>query len=176
MAAEESLTGVIPLPADIPTDIPMAVVMDSPVPEPETHLDPDADSILDMTEAGSTLEPAEDELVLSETETETTIVLEEEEAEPAAESEPFWPPQAAEEPEAEIAPAPEFTETVVEVATEALIGGTNGVASHGTGGPKSLEDSIKEMLRPMLRDWLNENMPRMIREELDSDALQRGQD
>lgn len=53
---------------------------------------------------------------------------------------------------------------------------TNGVASHETPGSKSLEDSIKEMLRPMLREWLNENMPRMIREELDSDAAQHGQD
>ena len=61
----------------------------------------------------------------------------------------------------------------MEVATEAFSAGTNGVASNDTSGPKSLEDSIKEMLRPMLREWLDENMPRMIREELDSDALQR---
>ena len=58
----------------------------------------------------------------------------------------------------------------------AVAGGTNGVASHETSGSKSLEDSIKEMLRPMLQEWLNENMPRLIREELDSDALQRRQD
>lgn len=30
------------------------------------------------------------------------------------------------------------------------------------GGAKSLEDAVKEMLRPMLRQWLNENMPRII--------------
>jgi cell pole-organizing protein PopZ len=39
-------------------------------------------------------------------------------------------------------------------------------------GAKSLEDSVKEMLRPMLREWLEENMPRVLnatlREELNN--------
>ena len=44
-------------------------------------------------------------------------------------------------------------------------------------GAKSLEDSVKEMLRPMLREWLEENMPRVLnatlREEL-SNLERRG--
>jgi cell pole-organizing protein PopZ len=32
------------------------------------------------------------------------------------------------------------------------------------------------MLRPMLRQWLDENMPRMIRDELDPETLRRLQD
>ncbi len=48
----------------------------------------------------------------------------------------------------------------------------------GAVSSKSLEDSVKEMLRPMLRQWLDENMPRVLtaalREELEnSDAQQR---
>ena len=42
---------------------------------------------------------------------------------------------------------------------------------------KSLEDSVKEMLRPLLRQWLDENMPRVLtaalREELENSDVQR---
>ncbi|WP_108680775.1 DUF2497 domain-containing protein [Methyloceanibacter sp. wino2] len=169
--AEEPTTGVIPL----PTDIPMAVPMETPEPDTETHLDPDVDSVLEMAEDAAEEElPAEDEFVLMDAESEVTMVLEEAEPEQETESAPFWPPQDAEP--VEPAPAPVFAPTVAEIAQETVAVATNGAVPHGTPGGKSLEDSIKEMLRPMLREWLNENMPRMIREELDSDALQRGQD
>jgi cell pole-organizing protein PopZ len=172
-AAEETPIGVIPL----PTDIPIAVPMDSPTPETETHPDPDAESVAEMAEGAAEWEPfAEDELVLMDTESEATMVLEDAEPEQETESTPFWPPQDTATAEPEPAPAPVFGQTAAEVAQGAVAAGTNGAASHERTGGKSLEDSIKEMLRPMLREWLNENMPRMIREELDSDALQRGQD
>ena len=173
----ETPTGFIPLPGDMP----MAVPMDSPAPESETHLDPEADATLELEPASdAALAPeslefeaeGEAEQVLSETETEDTTVLEE--AEP--ESAPFWPPQDFGVPPAEPEPAPVFTPPLPEITSEVLVTETNGVASHETPGSKTLEDSIKEMLRPMLREWLNENMPRMIREELDSDAVQRSQD
>ena len=185
--SEEMPSEAIPLPADIP----MAVPMEPQAPDSETHLDPDAESVLEMAEAGTEPEGlAEDEMVLTEAETEETMFLEEPEMAPEpelgdevaseTESEPFWPPQDYAMGEAEPAPAAEIFEAPVEVttevATEAFAVGTNGVASEDTSGPKSLEDSIKEMLRPMLREWLDENMPRMIREELDSDALRREQD
>ena len=42
---------------------------------------------------------------------------------------------------------------------------------------KSLEDSVKEMLRPLLKQWLDENMPRVLtdalREELENSDMQR---
>ena len=63
-----------------------------------------------------------------------------------------------------------------ETDTEVSLAETNGLVAEGETEPKSLEDSVRDMLRPMLRQWLDENMPRIIREELDSDALQRGQD
>ena len=56
-AAEETPIGVIPL----PTDIPIAVPMDSPTPETETHPDPDAESVAEMAEGAAECEPfAED--------------------------------------------------------------------------------------------------------------------
>jgi cell pole-organizing protein PopZ len=179
-ALEETLAEAIPLPSDIP----MAVPMDSPTPESETHLDPDAESVVEMAEsvvemAETQTEPdalAEDELVLMDDETEETMALEEPVPAPEPEGALFWPPQDFAIGEAQPEPAPEISTAPVEVAPEIFAAGTNGVASKDTSGPKSLEDSIKEMLRPMLREWLDENMPRMIREELDSDALQRERD
>jgi len=29
-------------------------------------------------------------------------------------------------------------------------------------GPRTLEDSVADLLRPMLRDWLDTNMPRIV--------------
>ena len=43
--------------------------------------------------------------------------------------------------------------------------------------PKTLEETVREMLRPLLVQWLNENMPRIIndaiREEMASVGLLR---
>ena len=48
----------------------------------------------------------------------------------------------------------------------------------GAVSSKSLEDSVKEMLRPMLKQWLDENMQRVLtaalREELENSDMRRG--
>jgi cell pole-organizing protein PopZ len=41
-----------------------------------------------------------------------------------------------------------------------------------TGG-RSLEDTVKDMLRPMLRQWLNENMPRIVEKVAREEMLSR---
>ncbi len=45
------------------------------------------------------------------------------------------------------------------------------------GGSLTLEDSVKDMLRPMLRQWLDENMPRMVtaalKDELDPNTFRQ---
>ena len=55
---------------------------------------------------------------------------------------------------------------------------TNGGAHGQDASHKTLEDSVKDMLRPMLRQWLDENMPRMVtaalKDEL-GDSFVRGQ-
>ena len=47
----------------------------------------------------------------------------------------------------------------------------------GPASSKSLEDSVKEMLRPLLKQWLDENMQRVLtdalREELENSDMQR---
>lgn len=60
-------------------------------------------------------------------------------------------------PEAELPePAPEHAAVAAEAeSAEPASGGVDA---------KSLEDSVREMLKPMLREWLDENMPRIVQE------------
>jgi cell pole-organizing protein PopZ len=51
-------------------------------------------------------------------------------------------------------------------------GGAHG-ASPLDASHKSLEDSVKDMLRPMLRQWLDENMPRMVTSALKDELGER---
>lgn len=39
--------------------------------------------------------------------------------------------------------------------------------------PANLEDSFKALLRPMLRDWLNENMPRLLEQAIAEEVKRR---
>jgi cell pole-organizing protein PopZ len=43
-----------------------------------------------------------------------------------------------------------------------------------TGQGRSLEDSVREMLRPMLTAWLNENMPRILEDAIRQEIASRG--
>jgi cell pole-organizing protein PopZ len=137
---------------------------------------------------------------------EETIVIFEPEPEPEPAIEPSAPSWAAEapswsdegaepesEPEAELELEPETLPWHGEglawrgapPANEFELdpGRVNGGSDHEQhdyavpGSSKSLEDSVKEMLRPMLKQWLDENMPRVLtaalREELESSEHQR---
>src|SRR5262249_47267740 len=98
-------------------------------------------------------------------------------------------PQPKTEPEPGLEPAPgrseEFSWGRTAPANEFELnpGRINGSSSHephdfaGPVSSKSLEDSVKEMLRPLLKQWLDENMPRVLtaalREELEGSDYQR---
>jgi hypothetical protein len=40
--------------------------------------------------------------------------------------------------------------------------------------PRTLEDTVREMLRPLLVQWLNENMPRIMNEALRDELAAAG--
>jgi cell pole-organizing protein PopZ len=42
------------------------------------------------------------------------------------------------------------------------------------GGPRTLEDAVREMLRPLLVQWLNENMPRILESAIREEIATRG--
>lgn len=91
---------------------------------------------------------------------------------PAAEAEA--PVEEAVTPEAELpGPAPELEAVPNEPVTEEAMAEEPEGAEPAPGGvdAKSLEDSVKEMLKPMLREWLNENMPRIVQSAVNDEKI-----
>jgi uncharacterized protein len=140
----------------VPTSVPGFMPKSEPAPEPA----PFAAAPQSEPEPVSEPEPEpEVELILTEFE-EGLIVEEPAELEAAAPSEPDessgW--------ESETAPWVGAPEPLVE--PERYAPRTNGGSAHGDAshdiGNKTLEDSVKDMLRPMLRQWLDENMARVL--------------
>jgi cell pole-organizing protein PopZ len=137
-------------------------------PEPEPVFEPLPEPVFD-TEPEA-FDEAEPELVLTtlETETVTETFYEPEPVEPLAASPapepemPSWLQSVASSPEPEPVKEPEPEPAHI-----------NGNGSHAprathysefginTSG-RSLEDSVKEMLRPLLREWLDEHMSRVL--------------
>ena len=187
MAASTSEPEGAPEAGSEPEPIPMAIPMASPDVEAETHPEPEASLELpnepdferqpDEAPMAPMLDETTDEdLVLAGAElTVTEVTIEEAPAEPE-EKAPFWPLQATAEesaPEAEAEPEPVSTP---EPEPEPVAAQVNGAEAHHDVAGKTMEDSIKDMLRPMLRQWLDENMPRLIREGFDPETLRRQQD
>lgn len=124
-------------PSEIPDEEPVAA---APEPEPEIEED-----VLELTEA---VEP-----------------------EPVPEPEPVAaapPPRAAPEPVREPEPDTEIIDDLVSApvanAAASAFGQLVGqmlVSSRGTEG-KTLEDIVREMLRPMLKDWLDGNLRSIV--------------
>jgi cell pole-organizing protein PopZ len=106
----------------------------------------------------------------AEPEPEAQLVLTEFEAEAVAEEPvPMEEPASIEEPPSvsELGPAWEADQAPWIGAPEPLVEPERAsLRTNGHSGedetPKTLEDSVKDMLRPMLRQWLDENMPRMV--------------
>ena len=200
-----SMPGLEPMPEATaspeftPEPIPMAIPMEAPEPEAETHPEPEP-----LFEAQAELEPvveaeleanfdvqpdiaptievvAEPELGSVMVEVEETIITEElvsfEAPEVETEKSPFWPSAvAASEEEAEPEAAPAFVpEPDVEPEPVPVAAFVNG-ALGSENAAKTLEDSVKDMLRPMLRQWLDENMPRMVKDQLGDDVTPGQQD
>ena len=69
-------------------------------------------------------------------------------------------------------PEPE-PEALVSPATDASVSGAFNLLAHTvlTQNARTLEDLVKEMLRPMLKSWLDDNLPavveRLVRAEIE---------
>jgi cell pole-organizing protein PopZ len=107
------------------------------------------------------------------------VVFEEvSEPEPA----PSPPPRAAEPPRAASAPrSPAMPEPdIMSSATAAAVDSAFNALAHTVlvQNAKTLEDLVKEMLRPMLQHWLDNNLPtlveRLVRQEIERVARGRG--
>lgn len=149
---------------------------DEPVPAAEPQ-DPD-DDILELTDVVEEDNVEEESAPEPEPEPEPEPV-----AEPEPEPEPAPEPVAAPEPEPEPEPAPPVETAVAEdrlvsdeveqVSAATISGLTAALASSARvgDGDKTLEQLVKDVLRPILKEWLDANLPgmveRIVREEVE---------
>jgi cell pole-organizing protein PopZ len=99
----------------------------------------------------------------------------------ASVSEPPPPPRAAEPPRAPPPRPPVTAEPdIMSSATAAAVDSAFNALAHTVlvQNAKTLEDLVKEMLRPMLQHWLDNNLPtlveRLVRQEIERVARGRG--
>jgi cell pole-organizing protein PopZ len=146
----------------------------APEPEPEPEPDPElAEEVLELTD-----EVQDDGTVVNlktgeEVDKETSPAEEDVEMEMIdAEEEP--------EPEPELVPEPALEAAVEAAASERLVSDMPGMESVSTLsglaaavdthrravdpgiGPKTIEDLVKEVMRPMIREWLDANLPSLV--------------
>lgn len=147
----------------------------APVEEPEAEVR--REPILGLHRPADMAEPAVTEEPAAPASTEETVT-----AAPVAEPEPVQAGSAAAEPVSTpvVQPASEPVEAIVSetatAATASALGELTRVMDEKTSklkvgaGDASISDIVKEMLRPMLREWLDENLPviveRVVRREI----------
>lgn len=122
------------------------------VAEEEPQSQDDIDSLFDEADSSNT----EDE-----------IELVEEEDEPAAEIVEEVVPEPAPVPVAAVAPEGSLLDDApATAATGSLSGHVAAVdAAHGTpigNGNRTIEDLVKEVMRPMIKEWLDDNLPALV--------------
>ena len=140
-----------------------------PPPEPEPEPEPD---VLELTEA--MMAPAAP--AFRTIEAHQDVVFEEAEPEP--------PPRPRRPPEPPRAPPPRQSTgaepDIMSSATAAAVDSAFNALAHTVlvQNAKTLEDLVKEMLRPMLQHWLDNNLPtmveRLVRQEIERVARGRG--
>jgi cell pole-organizing protein PopZ len=129
-------------------------------PEPEPQ-----DEVLELTEAMAAPEPEPKPPSFRKIEPQQDVVFEEPEPAPP----PPPPRQAVQAPRG--AETPE--RPLMSAATTAAVNSAFGTLAHTVlvQNAKTLEDLVKEMLRPMLKTWLDDNLPslveRLVRAEID---------
>lgn len=129
-----------------------------------------ASDVLELTEAMAAPEmaaPAEDDIAFVEPEPPKPAAT----ARPA----PVAPPPRAAEPPAVTQPRPmlPLEERLISEATDSAISSAFGRLTHTilSQNARTLDDLVQDMLRPMLKSWLDDNLPtlveRLVRAEIE---------
>ncbi|ACA20166.1 conserved hypothetical protein [Methylobacterium sp. 4-46] len=141
----------------------LAAARPAPVPEPE-----DEEDILDLAGVAEPVRkpPLEDEPEIAFKDEPDFDAIE---IEPPAPPPPPAPPKAAAPPRPEPAPipapAPEpAPERLISKDTDASVSQAFHLLAHTvlTNNARTLEDLVQDMLRPMLKAWLDDNLPAMV--------------
>jgi len=161
-----------PKPAAPPPEPPaMPAHFDPPPPEPE-------EDILDLTEQMA--ETAEEPPSFQTIDGQSDVVFADPQPEPPP---PPPPPQfpRAEEPRQPAAPPPQPTaERLMSASTSAAVDSAFNTLAQTVlvQNARTLEDLVREMLRPMLKSWLDDNLPgmveRIVRAEIERVSRGRG--
>ncbi|PSC05820.1 DUF2497 domain-containing protein [Alsobacter soli] len=128
--------------------------------------DAEDDDVLDLANAPQTWEEAaaEDDVEFREA-SEPLLVIPSKPAAPAAPEPPPAPVQPPPAPPAApvIAPPPS-DEALLAPAASATVASTFNMLSSAilTSQARTLEDLVKDMMRPMLKSWLDENLPGLV--------------
>jgi cell pole-organizing protein PopZ len=148
-------------------DAMLAGLDEAPAPVPPPAPEPEAD-VLELTEAmQAPAAPAFRKIDGAQ-----DVVFDEE-------PEPARRPRAAEPPRPAPAPPPPMAEHIISSATAAAVDSAFNALAHTVlvQNAKTLEDLVKEMLRPMLQHWLDNNLPtlveRLVRQEIERVARGR---
>jgi uncharacterized protein len=148
-----------------PEPEPVAEVEPEPEPEPEDPPAMEEESVLELTEI---IDPESD-----------IVLLDKDEPEPEPEPAPEPEPVAEIEPEPEPEPAPEpepepvamemsdavEDEILSEASTTAAAGALGSLAQNmrvASDEGQTIEGVLRELLRPMLKSWLDENLPAIV--------------
>jgi cell pole-organizing protein PopZ len=145
-------------------------------PPPPAPVDEDDEDVLDLSEVatpvsrgGPSLDLDHDDIGYREAEESDFDAFEIEEApEPAAPPPPPEPVRAEPEPPSQL-----FHERLISTSTDSTVTGSFNMLAHTvlTQNARTLEDLVKDMLRPMLKQWLDDNLPtlveRLVRAEIE---------
>ncbi|MBI1236757.1 MAG: DUF2497 domain-containing protein [Alphaproteobacteria bacterium] len=169
-AAEEPAEEAAPEPAPEPA----AEAPAEPEPVAEAPAEPevaDDDEVLELTdkidEVGGGTDPLalDDDLMIVDREDDAPAPQPEPEPEPVAEAapEPAPAPQPAAEEDDSLVGAP--AATAAAGAFDALAENLRVASADGL----TLEGIVREMMRPMLKDWLDTNLPRIVEEKVEAE-------
>ena len=152
-------------PAAAPAEEPAALEA-APEPEPEPAVEPEPEPVAAAAEPEPEPEPAVEEEALEltdkvETHGDLDVVA------PAAAE----PPAPEPEPVAMAAPAP--VESLVSEHAATAAASAFGQLSAAIAMPRSdrtLEDVVRELLRPLLQQWLDDNLPAIVQQSVEAEV------
>ncbi len=159
---EEILASIRRIIADDQKDAPVAA---QPEPEPEAAQEPE-DDVLDLATVQQPgwddVEHSDDEDAVDFRETEDPLLIlpkREEPVAPPPAPEPPPPPPAAPAP-----PPPRAEDALLSPMADAAVASTFNMFSSAilTTQARTLEDLVKDMMRPMLKAWLDDNLPALV--------------
>jgi cell pole-organizing protein PopZ len=131
-------------------------------PPPPKPVAPPAPDVLDLTEAMATPVPTPNFRTIDGA---NDVVFTDRAPEPAPEPAPAPAPRVMEEPRRSYTPPPPAPDqALISGATMSAVDSAFNSLAHTVLGnnARTLEDLVKEMLRPMLKSWLDDNLPSMV--------------